>query len=59
MDTTTIFNFTDTATGWQKGFYAFLAEKGILPNVSLLQVSFPFIGTLINFDKYNQKTHSS
>jgi len=25
--TTTIVNFTDTATGWQKAFYAFLAEK--------------------------------
>ncbi len=25
--TTTIVNFADTATGWQKAFYAFLAEK--------------------------------
>ena len=25
--TTTIANFTDTATGWQRAFYAFLAEK--------------------------------
>ncbi len=25
--TTSIANFTDTATGWQKAFYAFLAEK--------------------------------
>jgi hypothetical protein len=25
--TTTIVNFTDTATGWQRAFYAFLAEK--------------------------------
>jgi site-specific recombinase XerD len=27
MNTTTIINFTDTATGWQKAFYAFPAEK--------------------------------
>jgi len=25
--TTTIVNFADTATGWQRAFYAFLAEK--------------------------------
>ena len=25
--TTTIANFTDIATGWQRAFYAFLAEK--------------------------------
>ena len=25
--TTSIANFTDTATGWQRAFYAFLAEK--------------------------------
>ena len=25
--TNTIVNFTDTATGWQRAFYAFLAEK--------------------------------
>ena len=25
--TTTIVNFTDTATGWQRAFYALLAEK--------------------------------
>ena len=25
--TTTIANFTDTATGWQRAFYAFLGEK--------------------------------
>ena len=25
--TTTIMNFTDTGTGWQWAFYAFLAEK--------------------------------
>ena len=27
MTTNTIVNFTDTATGWQRAFYAFLAEK--------------------------------
>ena len=27
MNTNTIVNFTDTATGWQRAFYAFLAEK--------------------------------
>jgi len=27
MNTNTIVNFTDTATGWPKAFYAFLAEK--------------------------------
>jgi hypothetical protein len=25
--TTNIANFNDTATGWQRAFYAFLAEK--------------------------------
>ena len=27
MSENTIVNFTDTATGWQRAFYAFLAEK--------------------------------
>jgi len=27
MNESTIVNFTDTATGWQRAFYAFLAEK--------------------------------
>ena len=27
MTENTIINFSDTATGWQRAFYAFLAEK--------------------------------